>query len=340
MDANSIDRGVSVCIPTFRRPVLLREAISSVFANSLRPIEVIVSDHDFTEASQEMILGIELPPGISLHHLPGPVPRTQSANVNALFGLATYERLILLHDDDLFVKGGIDALAAAWDRHCGDIDAVYGRQYITDSFGIIDVRKTQENDRRFFKVAPEGIQASNLWAALVGQFPNDCMMMRKSVAMRTRYPSEQDVGRIPVDFHFGVAYACNSTRPFVLIHDYVALYRYSTESVLRSARRSYDGHLGYERLERMPELQEVEKKAHDIALNRFAASAVMGYLSTGSPARAAKVLRKHLFRLDKGLHVRLALIVLVLLECAGLPLLRFFINVRSNSPAKVTSSHT
>jgi glycosyltransferase involved in cell wall biosynthesis len=41
--------GISVCITTYRRPELLQFCIRSVFDNRVRPIEIVVSDNDFSE---------------------------------------------------------------------------------------------------------------------------------------------------------------------------------------------------------------------------------------------------------------------------------------------------
>jgi hypothetical protein len=301
---------------------LLRAAVCSTFDNALRPIEVLVSDHDFGEKSQEAIRTIQVPDGITVRHIQGPELRTQSANVNSLLQQATYERVILLHDDDLLTPGAVDRLAAAWDSNGGDVDAVYGRQYIASAEGVVDSALTSENDRYYHKTAPAGVQPSNLWAALVAQFPNDGMMMRRSLALHCGYPSETEVGRIPVDFHFGVRYAGVSTKSFLLLHDYVAIYRNSPDSVLRSKRKFYDGHLGYQHLERLSGLSALEEQGRSLALGRFAGSAVMGYLAAGDPARAASVLRRNLFHLDKNWLVRVALVMLVLLESLGVPALR------------------
>ena len=314
--------GVSICIPSYRRPVLLRECVASVFANQLRPLEVIVSDHDFGRESQEALGSLVVPDGVTLRHVEGPEQRTQSANVNALLRLASYERLMIVHDDDLLTPGAIDRMADAWDETKGELDAVYGRQYISDAEGVVDVAMTDANNEYYCKNVGAGVQPSNIWAALVGQFPNDGMMVRKTLALQCGYPSEAEVGKIPVDFHFGVRYAMASTKPFVLLNDYTAIYRRSTDSILRTRRKFYDGQFGFEHLERLSGLTPLEEQGRALALNRFASSAVMGYLAAGKASRAAGVLRRHLFGLDKKWSVRLALIGLVSLEMVGLPVLR------------------
>ena len=216
--------GVSVCIPTLKRPEMVRECIVSVLLSATRPLEIIVSDHDFGPASQAAIASFQVPDAVTLRHVAGPEERTQSANVNFLLQLATYERVVLLHDDDMLTPDALDRMTSDWDQRGGELDALYGRQYISDASGAIDTERTEANDRYYFKLAEPGIQPSALWSALVGQFPNDGMMMRKSLALQVRYPSEAEVGKLPVDFHFGIRYAQAASRPFVLLADYLAIY--------------------------------------------------------------------------------------------------------------------
>ncbi len=313
--------GVSVCIPTLKRPEMVRECIASVFLNAARPLEIIVSDHDFGSASQAAIASIQVPDAVTLRHVAGPEELTQSANVNSLLQLATYERVVLLHDDDLLTPGALDRMTSAWDQFGGELDALYGRQYISDASGAIDTGRTEANDRYYFKKAEPGIQPSALWSALVGQFPNDGMMMRKSLALQVRYPTEAEVGKLPVDFHFGIRYAQAASRPFVLLVDYLAIYRRSEDSIERSTRTFYDGQFGYEHLEQLSGLTATEEQGRQLALARFAGSAVMGYLAAGKAKLAARVLRRHLHELDKKWSVRLALIALTAAEGVGLPIL-------------------
>jgi hypothetical protein len=154
--------------------------------------------------------------------------RTQSANVNALLTLASYERLMILHDDDMLTDGAVDRLASAWDAEDNEVDAVYGRQYISDADGTVDHERTASNDKYYYKDVAEGVQPSNLWAALVAQFPNDGMVRRVGGdgvpcsgracargirATATSIPSGQDLAR-PVSAHrVSVFGAPRRTRP-------------------------------------------------------------------------------------------------------------------------------
>jgi hypothetical protein len=227
---------------------------------------------------------------------------------------------MLMHDDDFLIPGGIDLLSAAWDAHAGSVDAVYGLQYTVGADGTIDSDATKKNTRRHFKSGPFGVQQSRLWAALVQQFPNDSMLIRRSIAIKAGYPSEAEVGQVAIDLHFGIRYALASSKPFVVIPEFVAAYRMSAKSVLRGnpLRRIHDGHLGYRVLEALPVSSRCEAEAREIALRRFSFGAVLGYLSSGKAGIAAVLLRKRFWRMETPHWYKLVLLLLVGIELAGL----------------------
>lgn len=306
----AVEGGVSVVITAFRRERLLVECIRSVLESRYRPIEIIVTDDDFSPASRAAVASIDLPPGVMLRHVRGPQSLSYSRNVHSGIKACSYELLVLLHDDNRFAGGGLDALLSGWGAYDGNVDAVFGQQYILTDAGQLDQRATDWSNRYYQKSAPPGPQPSAMWSALTGQLPYDGMMIRRSIALTAGYPLATDVGTKPVDFHFGVRYADISTRPFVLLPDYVSCCRRSTES-LSTRTRVYDGHLGFEAIKNVQPRTPLEVEAKRAALDRFAAAAVMGYLSSGRHREAALTLKAHLTRLDKPWAIRLALVGLV-----------------------------
>lgn len=132
-----------------------------------------------------------------------PGPSIPSENVMNAFREARYPRIVLMHDDDFMMPGGIDALVAGWDSHAGPeeggagggVDAVIGRHYTTRADGTIDTAESQAGDAKFFRDTGFGPQESNLWSALAQQFPCNGMMLRRALALEVGYPRETEVGR-------------------------------------------------------------------------------------------------------------------------------------------------
>lgn len=307
--AKEAGNGVSVVILTCNRPLLLARCIRSALANSHRPMEIVVSDDAFGDASREAVNSVALPDDVILRHIPGPGEGSQSANANSALRNADFESIIFMHDDDYLLDGAVDHLVELRNEFGDGADAIYGRQQLVTLDGVVDWKRTHENDRYYAKNAPEGVQPSRLWCALTGQFPNNGMLIKKSVALKAGYPAESEVGRIPVDFHFSIRYALAATGSYILSARYTSAYSIEGESVLRQSRfrRRYDGHLGYEKMHSVEPSTEAEQDALEQAKDRFAAAAVMGYLSDGRTREALTVYGRHVRRMDKPWPTRIAL---------------------------------
>lgn len=317
--------GVSLCITTFRRPDLLQFCIRSAFDNRTRPLEVVVSDNDFSEASAAAVLALTPPEGIVVRHVANPGPSTPSQNVMNAFAEASHERLILMHDDDFMMPGGVDALAAAWEAHGADkVDAVYGRQNFALADGTLDERRTRHFDARCFRDSNYGPQETKLWAALAQQFPCNGMMVRKSLALEVGYPRETEVGRDPNDFHFGVRYAMAGKGAFIMIDYFVSAYRLSEVSLLRSAYedRVFDAHLGYRALERLTPSTDRESEARSVALARMAPMAVASYLKAGDRKAAFRAFADNHRRMEKTFLAKMGLLGLIMLDFAGVSVMK------------------
>jgi glycosyltransferase involved in cell wall biosynthesis len=309
---------VSVAVLTCDRPHYLRECVRSVFLNAWRPLTIVISDDALTQASVDAIAELPVPEGVEIVHRAGPSAGSQACNARAAIEACGSEHVVFMHDDDTLTPGAIDLMAMAWRDHPGRVDAVYGRQHLIDAAGRINPVATQRNDAYYRKAEAPGPQESCLWCALTGQFPNDGMMIRRSLALEVGYPLESEVGSIPVDFHFGLRYAQAASGEFILLPQYTACYRVHRESVMHRRRR-YNGHLGFEVLSGIPVENPREAAAKAAALDRFAASAVMGYLAARRSGDAARVLWNHGRRLDKAWSVRVALLGMVTFQRLGFP---------------------
>lgn len=320
-------KGVSVCVMTYRRPELLLECLRSIFENDFRPIEIVVSDNDFSKESTTAVASLTPPEGIVIRHMANPGPPTPSENVMNAFREASHSHIVLMHDDDFMMAGGIDALVAAWDRHAGPedggtgggVDAVIGRHYTVRADGSIDRALSEYKEVKFFRSTGFGPQESNLWSALTQQFPCNGMMLRRSLALQVGYPRETEVGRDPNDLHFGIRYAQASTRPFVLIDHFVSAYRLSEVSLLRSSYESrvYDGHLSYALLAALPTATPQEAEAKEVVMGRVAPLAIAGYLKVGNPRAARDVFFRNHRRMEKTAIAKLGLLALIGLDYLG-----------------------
>lgn len=100
---------VTVCIPTFNRPEMLRASLQSVVWQSLRNIEVIVSDNASSTDTEAVVASFgddrvridRLDDNIGLH-----------GNLSRCLHLGTGRYRVMLPDDDLMLPGNLEAKAA------------------------------------------------------------------------------------------------------------------------------------------------------------------------------------------------------------------------------------
>jgi hypothetical protein len=130
-------------------------------------------------------------------------------------------------------------------------------------------------------------------------------MIRKSIACKLDFPTEVEVGLVPIDFYFSIRYAMLSSQKFLLIPDHVATYRKSHVSILRTPNPgAKDGHLGWEALPDLDTMNALEREGLELARRRMAPRAIEDYLASGNLRAAAKILRQHFHHLDRSYHWR------------------------------------
>jgi glycosyltransferase involved in cell wall biosynthesis len=105
---------VTICIPTYNRPEMLRHSLQSVLCQSYRHLEVIVSDNasDTDTAAVVDSFGDDrvrvdrLATNIGLH-----------GNLSRCLHLGTGKYRVMLHDDDLMLPGNVQSKVAFFETH-------------------------------------------------------------------------------------------------------------------------------------------------------------------------------------------------------------------------------
>jgi len=98
---------VSIIIPTFNRPELLRRALLSCFAQSYAEIEIIVVDDASSDRTARQIADLQQEHPVSLRYVPRPGEGAGAAR-NAGLDLAEGEFIQFLDDDDLLSPDKLD----------------------------------------------------------------------------------------------------------------------------------------------------------------------------------------------------------------------------------------
>jgi glycosyltransferase involved in cell wall biosynthesis len=115
------DPRVTVCIPTYNRSGLLKEALTSVLEQSLADIEVIVLDNASTDDTADVIASL----GDSrLHHVRNETNIGHLANISLGFRVGEAPYVTVLPDDDLMLPGNLERKVAILEGQ-PNVDAVY-----------------------------------------------------------------------------------------------------------------------------------------------------------------------------------------------------------------------
>jgi glycosyltransferase involved in cell wall biosynthesis len=221
---------ISVCIPTFNRPELLREAVMSCLAQSHRPIEILVGDDGPDERAKAILEAIPPQHGVAIRHMRNEPRLGQAGNVNSLFDAASGERLVLLHDDDLLEPKALAALLECFAKDARVV-ASFGKQRLMTADGQVLEAQSDGLNQAFFRTAAHARTVlSSLESALVQQFPNDGFMVASRAARAARYPDEHETGNVSwCDFAFGLRLSQHGS--FYFLDQFTAKYRITPGSV-------------------------------------------------------------------------------------------------------------
>jgi GT2 family glycosyltransferase len=131
---------VSVVVPTYRRPAMLRGALSSVTVQSVQDLEVIVTDDASGDGTEAVVRSFDDKRLIYQRHASN---IGQLANIRSGISRASGRYLALLHDDDLWDPGLIEALLRPLERR-PHLVAAFSDHWVMDAQGRVDERASHE----------------------------------------------------------------------------------------------------------------------------------------------------------------------------------------------------
>jgi glycosyltransferase involved in cell wall biosynthesis len=222
---------VSICLPTCNRPELIVECIDSCLAQTYDNLEIVIGD-DSKDARTEQLITARYAQEPRVRYTMNQPPLGQARNVASLFGRASGDKILLIHDDDLLTTDGVEKLVSLWKLH-PQLDAAFGDQYEAGHDGTIDFEASRHLNAAFRRTKDaEGLQAQPGRTGLVQMFPNNGWMANADLVKRIGYDEQYG---ICCDFVFGTE-LCLAAREVFYLHDYVSVYRKTATSVSHSTR--------------------------------------------------------------------------------------------------------
>jgi glycosyltransferase involved in cell wall biosynthesis len=298
---------ISICIPTFRRCDLLRQAIRSCLEQQHRPLEILIGDDSPTNEAESLISHYRPTAGVTFRYMWNRSPMGQAANINRLFCEAQGEKLVLVHDDDLLLPGAVDTLLSCWQRN-PKIGAAFGKQVLISEAGDTLLPKSEGLNRDFYRTAEyEGTKLSPIESGLLQQFPNDGYMVITELVRQVLLRDEDLVGDC-CDFDFGVRLGLIANQ-FCFVDQYTAKYRLTGQAISHKQETAYM----FRVLERL-DIPAKSEWARKIALERLAPLAILRHAQAGNRHEAWRIYTSASYCLKKRVSVgglrKLASIVL------------------------------
>ena len=173
---------VSICIPAYKRPELLRLAVKSCLAQTFTDFEIIMGViPGFAERRNDRSAASD-----SVYPVLSKLTTARQAkNVNQLFAQAQGEFLVLLHDDDILQPNALEALIRPLQQN-PDLVASFGKQLVINSDGDVLQPESESLNRKYCRTDQRANRVQrSAWAALVQQLPCDGYMVRTAAARAT-----------------------------------------------------------------------------------------------------------------------------------------------------------
>jgi glycosyltransferase involved in cell wall biosynthesis len=227
---------ISIIIPSFNRPDLLKQCIDSCLSQTLPAYEIIIGDdstNDLSKMIVEQIITENKSKNISyFKHTPS---KKQIENVNFLIDKAKGDYITLIHDDDFLLKNCLLDLS---DPMIADptVDASFGKQYIVDMDGHIDKIISEGLNKDYYRTASySGIALSSYQSGVLQQFPNNAYLIKADLIKRYNYSTDVDYVGDACDFFFSFNLGLKNLK-FYFVNEYTAAYRIGNEKVSNTTK--------------------------------------------------------------------------------------------------------
>lgn len=287
---------ISICIVTYNRPKLLKEAIQSCLDQTYRPIEIVICDDSKDNLSEKGVEDMKLKcdSRCKIRYEHNNPSLGQAGNVNKCFSMAKGDRLVLLHDDDLLLPNALSDLSKCWEI-IPDLTLAYGKRYNINMDGTVIKKDTLSKNGFSITTDKSGLRESSLKFAIYDPLPPNGYMVLSSAAKSVKWRSREEVGEA-CDFDFGVRLA-SKYKKFYFINDYVSKYRLSDESI----SKSYDGSFEFDIFNILDRMTVPNPVAHvrKFSMTLTAQGAVLQHIKLGEKKKALNIYLSQYYPLKK-----------------------------------------
>jgi len=222
-----IKKTISVCICTYNQEAYIEKAIQSVVEQTLKPLEIIVSDDCSTDATSTILNRLQAEISF-LRVIRQPTNLGIAKNVDSCLRLASGEFIVRLDSDDYLEPSYIEKLSDALYKHT---DAGYAHASVRE----VDEYGHYLRERKLFRSAGFQSDVEALKASLKGyRVAANILMFRKSALERVNFLSGRP--NFGEDYHLTAAIS-DAGFGNVYLSETLAFYRVWTDPKKVRTRR-------------------------------------------------------------------------------------------------------
>lgn len=225
---------VSVIIPTYNRPVYLREAIASALRQTYQNIEVLVRDNASTDETRKVVQAFS---DSRLRYFRHSTNLGQTENVIDGCRAARGEYIANLHDDDVWESNFLEKLVPPLrDNSAAGIS--FSDHYITDANGTIDPARTHRNTHRWKRdVLKPGLHCPLHRIALIDK----SIPLSMAAVLRRSAIDWSDIPNLPSCYDFWLMYlVCRDGQAGYYLPERLTRYRVHAASETATGRMRGD----------------------------------------------------------------------------------------------------
>jgi glycosyltransferase domain-containing protein len=225
------DMSVSIIIPTYNRPDLLKVALNSCRQQTILPQEIIIGD-DSPDDKTSIMLSTEyrnMPFELMYYH--NNPPLKQAGNVDFLIKQVRTKYVMILHDDDWLLPCALGLLLNAFTEN-PQIIAAFGKQYVVENKGNYNLHRSEKFNEYCNRTEEySGLIKTARHASLRRQFPSNGFLVKSDIAKNIGYIDPEAGNAVDFSFSFRMG-ELNQTVFFV--NQYVSFYRETDVSITKS----------------------------------------------------------------------------------------------------------
>ncbi|WP_405410821.1 glycosyltransferase family 2 protein [Maribacter sp. Asnod1-A12] len=269
---------ISICITTYNRPELLKETLDSCFNQTYKPFEIIIGDDSKDDLTEKMINTLPKIEGVTINYNRHNPPLKQAENVNFVFKHATGNKLVLMHDDDLFVPDAIESLVDILNKD-STIKIAFGKSYVMSENGVIDYKDSEISSNYYYKNKKyNGSVLSPIEAGIIQQFPNNGYIIDAELARNIPWRTKTSYAKLGngCEYDFGLRIGLTGAKMY-FIDKYLVKYRDTEISFSSNSDSAYKSYVVLKNTKTAPKYNRIK----NIALTRKVSLGLVQALKVG-----------------------------------------------------------